>query len=102
MSGASQNGPDLPLMAWGDELRRRKIARRRLRLRLGMVGGFSLIMMASAMRSLQRAFPRFAFLWKRSFLTRRKSSHLRANITDRCKQISQAPCTFCLVLFDVF
>lgn len=48
MSGTSQNGRDLPLMAWGDELRRRKIARRRLRLRVGLVGGISLIVMAPA------------------------------------------------------
>jgi conjugative transfer signal peptidase TraF len=48
MNGAGQDGRDLPLMAWGDELRRRKIARRRLRLRSASIAAFSVIAMSPA------------------------------------------------------
>jgi conjugative transfer signal peptidase TraF len=42
MSANSPSGRDLPLIAWGDDLRRRKLARRKRRLQLAAIGAASL------------------------------------------------------------
>ncbi|MGV7120438.1 S26 family signal peptidase [Sphingopyxis sp. 550A] len=39
MSGQRTRGGDLPLLAWGEDLRRRKVERRRLRRCAALVGG---------------------------------------------------------------
>lgn len=49
MSAASPGGRDLPLMRWGDELRRRKTVRRQRIVRCGATGILCAIVTASAM-----------------------------------------------------
>ena len=46
MSANSPHGRDLPLMEWGEDLRLRKAARRRLRLRSASIVVFSLVVMS--------------------------------------------------------